>query len=280
MVAVRVVQISDTHLSGRRAYALDNVLAALRWIAAHPPDLVVHTGDLGADDPDDGEERLFAAEVLTEGLRGIPLVVVPGNHDVGGFSGAEEANDARIGAFRAHWGDDGFCRTHGGWRLVGIDCYRLVDPTYVADRRRAIASDLPIALFLHQPPYLEHPDLLDDGDWSLPERARTGLWTMIQARPVRFCASGHLHAWRVDGRRSPWLVHAPSAAFAGRGRPHPWRRPVGVVEHLLGPDGRHEHRIVIPPGTIPRDWESIAGGATSMRELPLLPAPLHAERTR
>ena len=42
MAAVRVVQITDTHLSHRRAYAVDNVLATLRWIAAEgPPDEVL-----------------------------------------------------------------------------------------------------------------------------------------------------------------------------------------------------------------------------------------------
>ena len=61
---VRIVQISDTHLSHRRGYAVANVSAALDWIEADRPDLVVHTGDITADDPDDEEEADFARRLL------------------------------------------------------------------------------------------------------------------------------------------------------------------------------------------------------------------------
>ena len=65
--ALRVVQISDTHLSPTRAYAVPNVRAILAWLAADPPDLVVHTGDVTADDPDDAGEADFARQLLTVG---------------------------------------------------------------------------------------------------------------------------------------------------------------------------------------------------------------------
>ena len=50
---IRVAQISDTHLSHRRSYAVPNVESILRAIAEDEPDFVVHTGDIVADDPDD-----------------------------------------------------------------------------------------------------------------------------------------------------------------------------------------------------------------------------------
>src|SRR4029453_7559848 len=70
----RIVQISDTHLSHRRAYAVPNVAAILDWIDADPPDLVIHTGDVSADDPDDGAERAFAHRFLCEPDRGVARV--------------------------------------------------------------------------------------------------------------------------------------------------------------------------------------------------------------
>ena len=95
---VRIVQISDTHLSHRRAYAVPNVSAILDWIAADPPDLVVHTGDITADDPDDVAEADFARQLLQSAA--LPMVALPGNHDVGGFSG-DRFDARRLGRVRA-----------------------------------------------------------------------------------------------------------------------------------------------------------------------------------
>ncbi len=264
---LRIVQISDTHLSGARAYALGNVVASLEAIAADPPDLVVHTGDVCADDPDDAEERNFAATVVRDALRGIPLVSVPGNHDVGGFTG-DLTTAQRIEAFRAVWGDDEFDLVLGGWRLLGIDGYRLGGHPPLAP---AVPGQ-PVAVFTHQPPHLDAPDLADPGDWSLGVSDRAAFWALLAGFDVRFVASGHLHRWRLDDRRRPWLVHCPSAAFSGTGDPRLWSDSVGIAEHLLEPDGTHRHRLVEPPGVTPLAWRTIAGGAHSMRELPLLPA--------
>jgi predicted phosphodiesterase len=52
--------MSDTHLSHVRAYAVPNVRAVLDVAGRRPADLVVHTGDLTADDPDDAREADFA----------------------------------------------------------------------------------------------------------------------------------------------------------------------------------------------------------------------------
>ena len=113
--ALRVVQISDTHLSPTRAYAVPNVRAILTWLAADPPDLVVHTGDVTADNPDDAEEADFARQLLT--ADGLPLVVLPGNHDVGGFSG-DRFSAERLANHHARWGEDAWVVELGPWRLV------------------------------------------------------------------------------------------------------------------------------------------------------------------
>ena len=61
-MAFRVVQLSDTHLSGERAYGAANFDAAVRAVNADPPDLVVATGDLALDQPDNAGDRAFARE--------------------------------------------------------------------------------------------------------------------------------------------------------------------------------------------------------------------------
>jgi 3',5'-cyclic AMP phosphodiesterase CpdA len=43
---MRIVQISDTHLSPDKPYFSDNWPPLAAWIADHHPDLVIHTGDV------------------------------------------------------------------------------------------------------------------------------------------------------------------------------------------------------------------------------------------
>ena len=267
---LRIVQISDTHLSHRRAYAVPNVTAILDWLEQDPPDLVVHTGDITADDPDDAEEAAFARRLLVD--RGLPLVVIPGNHDVGGFSG-DRFDASRLEAFIALWGADGWARQLGSWRVVGADVYRLTDPTHLSWLAEAMHTDGPIALFLHQPICLVHPDQADDGDWSLPLDHRRPLLELMEGRDVRVVASGHLHRYRAGtlpgGIATVWC---PPASFLGTERRDGSTYRVGATEHLLSPDGTARHRMVEPPGVAPLRFADFAPpGASVLRDAPLLP---------
>jgi len=266
----RIVQISDTHLSHRRAYAVPNVEAILDWIEADPPDLVVHTGDITADDPDDAEEAEFARQVLL--TRGLPLVALPGNHDVGGFSG-DLVDPPRLDAFRARWGADCWKIDLPPWRLVGANVYRLADPDHLGWLREALATDGPVVLFLHQPICLVRSDLADHGDWSLPMPARTALLDAMRNRPVRVVASGHLHRYRAGtlpgGIDSVW---APAASFIGAERDDGSTYRVGVVEHRLAADGTATHRLIEPPGVTHLRFEDFApAGVESLRDAPPFP---------
>src|SRR5436853_321302 len=49
---VRVIQISDTHLSPIKQHFGANWAPVVRWIAAHKPDLIIHTGDVTVDAAD------------------------------------------------------------------------------------------------------------------------------------------------------------------------------------------------------------------------------------
>ena len=88
--SARVVQLTDTHFS-----ANDGVPAqwppTLDWLRQDPPDLVVHSGDIVFEDPDDEADRAFARRLLDD----VPvrLACIPGNHDVGRYG--DEADRAR-----------------------------------------------------------------------------------------------------------------------------------------------------------------------------------------
>jgi 3',5'-cyclic AMP phosphodiesterase CpdA len=268
--ALRVVQISDTHLSPRRAYAVPNVRATLAWLAADPPDLVVHTGDVTADDPDDAEEADFARQLLT--ADGLPLVVLPGNHDVGGFSG-DRFSAERLATHQARWGPDGWVVELGPWRLVGADVYRLAEADHLGWVRAALSTDRPVALFLHQPICLTDPDRPDTGDWSVPFPQRRGLLDAMAGRPVRVVASGHLHRYRAgalpDGTSTVW---APAASFTGTIRDDGSTYVVGAVEHLLAADGTATHRLVQPPGVELLHFpDLVPKGSEGLRDAPPLP---------
>jgi 3',5'-cyclic-AMP phosphodiesterase len=270
MAAARLVQISDTHLSHRRAYGLGNVLAALRWIAADPPDVVIHTGDVVSDDPDDAAERSFAQGVLA--TVAAPLHALPGNHDTGGFTG-EEPTPERLGEWRAAWGPDTFCVDLSGWRLVGANVYRVGEPEHDAWLGDALATERPIALFLHQPICLVHPDQDDEGDWSVARPLRAPLLRAMAERPVRLVASGHLHRYRAGTLPGDIpTVWCPAASFLGNEYDDS-TYVVGLVEHTLHEDGRATHRLVRPEGVADVHFADFApAGARGVREAPLLPA--------
>ena len=77
---MRIIQVSDTHLSTRHGFFAANNTAIRDWVAAQQADLIIHTGDVGMDaavDPVD----LGLASVWTAGFPA-PMLAVPGNHDV------------------------------------------------------------------------------------------------------------------------------------------------------------------------------------------------------
>ena len=61
---VRVVQISDTHISPVKRHFADNWAPVAAWIAAQKPDLVIHTGDITVDAADQEDDAAHCATLL------------------------------------------------------------------------------------------------------------------------------------------------------------------------------------------------------------------------
>jgi 3',5'-cyclic AMP phosphodiesterase CpdA len=78
---MRIIQISDTHLSPGKVHFADNWPPLARWIVEQRPDLVIHTGDVTVDGAEVEADLRYAAELM-RGL-GVRFRAVPGNHDVG-----------------------------------------------------------------------------------------------------------------------------------------------------------------------------------------------------
>src|SRR5205823_74381 len=102
---MRIIQISDTHLSPSKAHFADNWPPLARWIAEQRPDLVIHTGDITVDGAEVEEDLRYAAGLM-HGL-GVRFRAVPGNHDVGDAGHRPQpVNEQRLRRWCAHFGPD------------------------------------------------------------------------------------------------------------------------------------------------------------------------------
>jgi 3',5'-cyclic AMP phosphodiesterase CpdA len=81
MVAIRVLVVSDSHLSPRTPEAVANWDSVVAHIATDRPDIVVHTGDVSTDGARVGGDLAFARAQVDRIVR--PHYVLPGNHDLG-----------------------------------------------------------------------------------------------------------------------------------------------------------------------------------------------------
>jgi alkaline phosphatase D len=277
-VSFRVTQISDTHLSAKRSWSVPNFEAVLRHLAADPPELVINTGDIILDDPDDDEDVAFAYDLHQQ--LPAPWLVIPGNHDVGD-NGAEPWQDqppteGRLERFVERWGADRFSVDIDGWRLLGANDL-LVGTGLAAEAeqdewlRRHLAGAERVALFVHKPICLTDP-LADDGPGGpleLPERLR--FWSLIEGSSVRLVASGHLHRYTSGslpgGIQTVW---APTTAFLGRERHDGAIRRPGIVELEFDGDEVRQ-RMVIPDGMVEFEVGAIMDAYGSLRFAPELP---------
>jgi len=264
---MRIIQISDTHLSPGKTHFADNWAPLARWIGEQCPDLVIHTGDVTVDGADLEEDLRSTAELM-RGL-GVRFRTVPGNHDVGDpRHDHQPVNEARLERWRAHFGPDRWVEDVEDCRLIGFDAMLLGS----GEREEALqarwleavmndARDRRIAWFLHRPLFLDNPDEDDTGYWSVKPQPRVGLLDLARLHSVALVASGHLHKahnFVRDGTRYIW---APSSAFLVGPRmkapPMPGEHRLGAVVYEI--EGTNiEPRIVAVPGLSPHWIDDVA----------------------
>ena len=191
---MRVVQISDTHLSPGKRHFGDNWAPVARWIAAEQPDLVIHTGDVTVDGRPRGGHR-YSACAARAAFRGWPSrqshrrCTRP----------HQPVNDERIALWRRHFGDDCWMRDVEDWRLLGLNALLLGSGDADESRQMAWLEDdgrrarPRIGLVLHRPLFLNAPDEPDTGYWSVKPAQRRVLMELVHHHGVALVASGHLH---------------------------------------------------------------------------------------
>lgn len=259
---MRIVLISDTHLAAPAAAFLDNCRAAVRWIEAEAPDLVVHLGDVTADGVKDPDQFAVAAQVFAP--ISAPLMFLPGNHDVGEAVSHGETKEpsldlGRLAAFRRTLGADAWVRRQQGWTLIGLDT-QVFDHEAEAGRQWAWLDAAltqargPLGLFLHKP--MHHPELEigDEHPRYVTRLARQALARRFAGLDLRFVASGHVHQALQFEHEGALQVWAPSTAFI---LPDTVQDTLGakiVGVTVLELEGRAVcARVVQPPGMVRHD---------------------------
>jgi 3',5'-cyclic AMP phosphodiesterase CpdA len=260
VATVRIIQLSDTHISHLGGVPAENMSILTDHINNEiRPDLVIHTGDVVIANPDSVRDRDAARRLLTR--IDAPLVVLPGNHDVGECAEAPwkdiPVTGERIAAFSSAWGQDRFFLTGNAttrsddWVFIGLNSERLGSGlpqereqwqwlSGVAERARGKS----VMLFLHKPLWFP------GGGWSgmtVPEVDRERLIALFADARLRVAANGHVHRYRRAFEGEILTVWAPSLTFAlpaDQGRGLGPSAP-GIVEYLIdGDDVRAELRQV------------------------------------
>lgn len=279
----RIVQVSDTHLSRKRAYFHDNWRVFTELMAADPPDLIVNSGDLSLDGADDEDDLAFAR--AEHDRLAAPWIAIPGNHDIGESSLAvrldQPVNAERIARWQRLVGPQWWCRDIGAWRLVGIDTslmgaaigeaaaqWSFLEATLSAREGR------PVLLFQHMPPYLGEPDDPRFTTLAVPHAVRGRLLETCLAGGVRHIACGHVHAHHRQTWKDIEIVWGPATSFfnieertrAGFRTPRP-----GYIEWTLTGTSA-SWKLIEPPLMITHDvggWNAAVGSTTKLPPRPL-----------
>ncbi len=232
MSKLTIALVSDTHIrpehdDGQLAYASDTShndrnRTAAAAIRAMKPDLVVHLGDVVHPIPTlatHADALRVASEIYAD--LGAPMVVVPGNHDVGDKSGsgyAPEHVEQGRDAFAHTWGAPFRSLDSAGVHLVVVDGGLLgADIEEGARQWNWLEADLRsnrerCFVFMHYPPFLTDPDEDDHYD-NLETGVRARLLALLVDNGVEAVFSGHVHRFFLNRFEGVDLVSLPSVAF-------------------------------------------------------------------
>jgi len=282
---IRLVQVSDTHLSPSHGYFAVNFAAFRTAMREAPPALIVHGGDLAFNGPVAPEDLRYGAAAMA--ALGVSWLAIPGNHDIGEaprFSRLEQPlTAARMTAWRQHVGPQWWMRDLGAWRLVGLDTALMASGLpEEAEQQAFLAAALatrdgrPVMVFIHMPPFDGDPEDRRFTTSAIPFEARGAFLDACAEGGVKVIACGHLHVYRAMRHRGMDIVWAPATAMVGarRGLERDGRLPrPGYLEWMLeGQSARH--RLVEPQRMFVIDmtgWTEANGGTTTT--LPPMPDP-------
>lgn len=206
---LKLIQLSDCHVSAspdavyRGIDARETLRSLLPAVRAWAPDLVLLTGDLAEDGT--AEAYAFLSDEL-DGL-GVPLLTIPGNHDV---------PEQQACAFPQTALDKPLVRDADGWRLVLLNSAvegkigGALDGAMLVGLDAALEDgDAPALVALHHQPLPTGSPWIDRYALDEPQ----AFWGVIDRHPrVRAICWGHIHHDFHARRGVVTLLGAPSTA--------------------------------------------------------------------
>lgn len=251
----KVIQISDTHLSRNKAHFVENWRPLVDWLEKEDPSLIIHTGDISLDGADVDDDFTFCRELT--GMLRWPMLVVPGNHDVGQFGSPHQPVDPeRLARWNLHYKADHWVHDLPGWRLIGFNSMlcstglpQEQDQLEWLELQMAGADRRNIAWFCHQPLFIRDWDDGDNGYWSVKPEPRRKLRALADRYRVALVGSGHVHLShdiKIGGTEFLW---GPSAAFTvGEALQEPLggEKLLGAVRYEFLEAGFEYERIHLP----------------------------------
>jgi len=263
MSAIRLIQFTDPHLYGsetgelRGVATLPALSAALAQARARdwPPDALLLTGDLVQDDP--GGYRHFRRLL---GSLGLPVLVIPGNHDEPQTMRRELAGEPFV---------LGGCVDLGRWRIVLLDSVipGSAGGALGASALEALDAALASAGTRHCLVCLHHHPVLMGSRWldrvGLTDAAEF-LHTIDAHRNVRAIVWGHVHQSYDALRKGVRLLATPStcAQFVPKSDDFALdQRPPGYRTFELHADGSLLTEVVWIEGYCDRSSRSACSAA-------------------
>ncbi len=262
MTALRVILVSDTHLSPAAPEATANWDAVLRYVGSATPDVVIHLGDLtldGAHDPADlhnGRQQLDRLPVA--------WYAVPGNHDVGDNPWPGAPADVTINTVRhQRWldivGADHWSLTVNGWTMLAINAQLLGSGLEAEGRQWSWLEgqlagrdrDHRLALIAHKPVAAADAELASSPAYRFwPRPARDRLSGVLGSAPAALVMSGHVHQYRqldLDGTHHLW---APTtwAVLPDQAQPVLGAKRCGIVALEFAAGKSPQPALVEPAG--------------------------------
>lgn len=284
---MRIVQFSDTHISHHGGTPSENLSLLVDFLNEElRPDLAIHTGDVVILNPDSPDDRQAAWQLHQQ--INAPLLVLPGNHDVGEsgddvWMGVSVTSD-RVAGFAGTWGADRFFRPGDAgtgsqdWAFIGINSERMSSGLPEEDEQwdwlASVADQVrgkSVMLFLHKPLwFLGGPKEAV----TVPEPDRERLMSLLAGTRLRVVASGHLHRYRQAYEGDLLTVWSPSLTFALPPEPGSGFGPSvsGIVEYQIDGDTIEASFRSVPGLEGVPDAASIPGYHTAMAEVEAMAA--------
>jgi 3',5'-cyclic AMP phosphodiesterase CpdA len=223
MTTSQVLVVSDTHLSARTPDAVTNWSAIVDHVAASPPDLVLHLGDLALDGPHAEGDLEFARAQLDR--LAVPWLAVPGNHDIGDNPSPVTPAAALIdGEGIDRWvdviGNDRWSIEIGGWKVVAVNAQLFGSGlpgendqwAWLEAELQGSSGRLPVVFVTHKP-----LTAADDAELAAappyrfaPIEAQRRLAGLLGQVKLGLVLSGHVHQYRVLHHRGIPHVWAPT----------------------------------------------------------------------